>query len=734
MRRSLIAIVLVAGTAASVTSLARAQSEPSRPAQASPRAALPVRPLAAHGGDALPIRAITLYRSGVGYFERSGKVAGDDRVSLRIDKDVVNDILKSLVLLDVGGGGVSAVGYGSKEPLLRRLESFGVNIADNPSMADLMTRLRGARVRLTTAEGPVEGAILGTEMRNAPAPRPIEGGGAIAAPAVPEAFINIVTANGVKSVAVSRVNAYELLDERLSAELNLALVALAESRDERSATIDLAFTGAGERAVALGYVHETPVWKTTYRLTLPEDSASGEAKPRVQGWAIVENTTDEDWREVRLSLASGNPVGFRMDLHEPLFVDRPTLPVPTTMAARARLYESVEMPFSRDDKVNAGFGPRREAKREAALASPASAAMDLSRRVLDASGEMVQTGADMARYKALGSAPIDPGSQSQATDAGEAFRYELRAPVSIERRRSAMLPILGEALDARRVSIYNASDNRQHPMRGVELTNTTGFELTPGPISVFDGAGYAGDAQIGFTSRGQQRLLSYAVDLDVRVLADQATTDTVVKARIVGGMVEQQSVSRATTSYTLINRDGARDRVVLLEQAKRPGWDLRSPEKPSSVSEALNRFEVSLAKAEQKKYDVVEERTNWSRSAVASFDLPTILAFAQDGKASAAVADAVRKAATMQAGLNDLQAQAKRIKEEVSAISTDQSRIRSNMQTISKTSDLYANYMTKLTEQETRLERLAEQAADIEERSIAAKAALDAYIADLNVE
>lgn len=730
MRRSLLAIVLLAGTAASVTSLARAQSEPSRAAQAQTRAALPVRPLAAHGGDALPIRAITLYRSGVGYFERSGKVDGDDRVSLRIDKDVVNDILKSLVLLDVGGGGVSAVGYGSKEPLLRRLESFGVNIADNPSMADLMTRLRGARVRLTTAEGPVEGAILGTEMRNAPAPRPIDGGGAIAAPGAPEAFINIVTANGVKSVAVSRVNAYELLDERLSAELNLALVALAESRDERSATIDLAFTGAGERAVALGYVHETPVWKTTYRLTLPEDSASGESKPRVQGWAIVENTTDEDWRDVRLSLASGNPVGFRMDLHEPLFVDRPTLPVPTAMAARARLYESVEMPLAEADRANAGFS----AMVQAAPASVAPGAMPLHRRALDASGEMVQTGADMARYKAMGSAPIDPGSQAQAADAGEAFRYELRAPVSIERRRSAMLPILGEALDARRVSIYNASDNRQHPMRGVELTNTTGFELTPGPISVFDGAGYAGDAQIGFTSRGQQRLLSYAVDLDVRVLAQEATTETVVKARIVGGMVEQQSVSRATTSYTLINRDGARDRVVLVEQAKRPGWDLRSPEKPSSVSEALNRFEVSLAKAEQKKFDVVEERTNWSRSAVASFDLPTILAFAKDGKASAAVTDAVKKAAAMQATLNDLQAQTKRIKEEVSAISTDQSRIRSNMQTISKTSDLYASYMTKLTEQETRLERLAEQAADIEERSIAAKAALDAYIADLNVE
>lgn len=697
---------------------------------AAQQATSPARPAApALGADALPLRAVTLYRSGVGYFERSGMLAGDALVSLRIDKDLVNDMLKSLVLLDKGGGSVSAVGFGSKEPLARRLASFGVNIADNPSVAALLERVRGSRVRLTLPEGPVEGTVLGVEQRPTAVPVPRLPGGPEAqgvAGVIPEFFVNIVTAAGLKSVAISRVSAFELLDPKLAEELNLALAALAGARDERSASIDLAFTGAGERAVGVGYVHETPVWKTSYRLVLPEASESGAAKPVLQGWAIVENTTDEDWRDVRLSLASGAPVGFRMDLHEPLFIERPMLPVPTAAIARARIYESIEMPLGADsaEAAVAGLGSRFAEARSAqaqyrkASVAPASPMMDQS--------QVLNRADDLARYAAAG--------QASGVETGESFRYEISAPVTIERQRSAMLPTLAGPVDGRRVSIYNAGDSREHPMRGVELTNSSGFELAPGPISVFDGAGYAGDAQIGFTSRGQQRLLSYAMDLDVRVLFDAATTEEITKVRITGGMIEQQSVSRVTSAYRLTNRDGARDRVVIVEQAKRPGWELKAPQKPSSESEGLNRFEVALAKAAQASLTVVEERTNWSRIGVVGFDLPLLLTYAKNGKASQAVVDAVRKAAELQAGVKDLDSKVERAKSEVAAITADQQRIRQNMQAVDRASDLYARYMKTLAEQESRIEALNAGLADLQTRRDSAKAALDSYVGSLNVE
>ncbi len=721
MRRTRHPFLLVVATGLAVSTSALAAQQAASPAQ-------PAAP--ALSADALPLRAVTLYRSGVGYFERSGVLAGDALVSLRIDKDLVNDMLKSLVLLDKGGGSVSAVGFGSKEPLARRLASFGVNIADNPSVAALLERVRGSRVRLTLADGPVEGTILGVEQRPTAIPAPRTPGGPEAQGAtgvIPEFFVNIVTAAGLKSVAISRVSAFELLDAKLAEELNLALAALAGARDERSASIDLAFSGAGERAVAVGYVHETPVWKTSYRLVLPEASESGGAKPVLQGWAIVENTTDEDWREVRLSLASGAPVGFRMDLHEPLFIERPMLPVPTAAIARARIYESIEMPLGADSAEAAVAGlaaraaeqaPQRSRWSAKSGAAPASPMMDQS--------QVLNRADDLARYAAAG--------QASGVETGESFRYEISAPVTIERQRSAMLPTLAGPVDGRRVSIYNAGDSREHPMRGVEITNSSGFELAPGPISVFDGAGYAGDAQIGFTSRGQQRLLSYAIDLDVRVLFDAATTEEITKVRIAGGMIEQQSVSRVTSAYRLTNRDGARDRVVIVEQAKRPGWDLKAPQKPSSESEGLNRFEVALAKAAQATLSVVEERTNWSRIGVVGFDLPLLLTYAKNGKASQAVVDAVRKAAELQAGVNDLDAKVERAKSEGASISADQQRIRQNMQAVDRASDLYARYMKALTEQENRIEALNAVLADLQAKRDAAKAALDSYVGSLNVE
>ena len=63
------------------------------------------------------------------------------------------------------------------------------------------------------------------------------------------------------------------------------------------------FAGEGKRKVQVGYVVEAPIWKTSYRLVLSDTEA-----PFLQGWALVENTTDEDWQGVRLSLISGRPI------------------------------------------------------------------------------------------------------------------------------------------------------------------------------------------------------------------------------------------------------------------------------------------------------------------------------------------------------------------------------------------------------------------------------------------
>ena len=93
-------------------------------------------------------------------------------------------------------------------------------------------------------------------------------------------------------------------------------------RDQDKKPVTINFTGDGERHVRIGYVVETPVWKTSYRLILP---AGAQDKPKIQGWAIVENQTDNDWNGVQLSLVSGRPISFIQDLYQPLYIPRPVV-------------------------------------------------------------------------------------------------------------------------------------------------------------------------------------------------------------------------------------------------------------------------------------------------------------------------------------------------------------------------------------------------------------------------
>ncbi|MDX9912163.1 MAG: hypothetical protein RBS39_10055, partial [Phycisphaerales bacterium] len=280
----------------------------------------------ARADDELPVSAITLYRSGVGFFQRQGLVEGDAEVQLRFDADQINDILKSMVVLDLGGGEVGAARYASKEPLERRLSSFAIDVSDNPSIAELMKRLRGAPVKLQTIDGGIEGTIMGVEGR------PV----VINDQRVEHAFVSLITSKGVRSIDVANVSSFEITDEQLAGELTKALAAMAEHRADNVKAVDLSFHGTGSRRVAVGYVHEMPVWKTSYRLVLPEGTSESGGQPTLQGWAIVENTTDEDWEDVRLSLVAGRPVGFTMDLYEPLFAARPEMPVPFMAGVRPK--------------------------------------------------------------------------------------------------------------------------------------------------------------------------------------------------------------------------------------------------------------------------------------------------------------------------------------------------------------------------------------------------------------
>jgi len=686
--------------------------------------------------DKVPIRKITLYRSGVGFFEREGSVEGDAEIQLRFSTEQINDILKSMVLLDTNGGRINAVSYGSKEPLSRRLASFGVNISDNPSIPSLLNQLRGAEIKVTAAGEQIVGTILGVEERLVR--------GSKDEPTIKLPHLNLLTPTGMRSIAVNDVSSFDILDKELAGELNKALAALAEYRADRTKTVDLHFGANGQsgaRRVIVGYVHEMPVWKVSYRLILP-DSGSASKTPRVnvQGWAIVENNTDQDWNEVRLALVSGRPVSFQMDLYEPLYVSRPFIPVPTIPGVSPRAYQggmdgSLGIALAEAERREEADA-RRMQVRGRAPGSPPPAPSDPMADM--ASGASKKPGT-YAGISANEMTDYSAAAQAAAGEVGEVFQYQLEAPVTIERQRSAMIPILSSSVTGRRVSIFSSADGSEHPMRGVELTNDSKLQLLPGPIAVFDtndggASAYAGDSQIGHIAQGEKRLLAYAVDLDVSTLTSSKGENTVTKVRIVDGMFEQTVKTQNRTTYAFKNADAKRDRLIILEHQKLDGWKLITPEKPLEETQQIYRFEVPIAPAKSEAVTVLQERVDLQRVGVMSIDTPTILQYHKDGKLSDKALETFRDLGKRQSEINAIERLVQGFDRDISEINKEQGRIRENMGKIDRNSQLYTRYMTKLTEQETQIEDLMAKRTEGQASVDMLRRQFDEYVRGLNVE
>jgi hypothetical protein len=676
-----------------------------------------------------PIRAITLYRSGVGFFERRGLVQDAANIQLNFVSEQINDILKSMVVLDLDGGEITGISYSSKEPLQKRLASFGINIGDNPNAGEILSRLRGTAVTIQTPEGPASGTILNTEQR--PTVYPGSGGAGSGSTVVHNLpWINLLTSNGVKSYNLTQVTGFQIDDPALANELNKALAAIAEQRADRFKTVDVGFRGQGARQVVLAYVHEMPVWKTSYRLVLPEPNPQGgdAGQPTVQGWAIVENTTDQDWNGVKLSLVAGRPVSFQMDLYEPLYVERPEIPVPMVAGVAPRIFEGGEN-FA--DKEALGRVAAKMAKPAAAPGAPMRASSrdrSAGSALMDAA---VASEPEMSAEMLTGYAA---NAQAQAGEVGEVFQFTLKSPVDVKRQSSAMLPILSSGLEGKRVSIFNRNDGSKNPMRGVRLKNTSGLQLMPGPISVFDGAAYAGDAQIGHIPAGDTRLIAYAVDLDVSSLVKDESESNIMSLKIVQGVIEQTVKQRMTTTYAFSNKDAKRPRTVLVEHAKPHGWDLKAPVSALEETDALYRFEVPIEAGKDGALAVTHERIDFQRYGITDFSIDQLLEMSSHGKASRNVVEAFKKAATMQAEARTIEQRIQQLDQERQAISQDQSRLSELMKTIDRQTDLYKNYMGKLTRHESRLDAIAVQREQDQQALNTKRAELQAFLQNLNVE
>jgi hypothetical protein len=678
--------------------------------------------------QSLPIRNVVLFSSGVGYFQRKAEIEGSARIDLTFQVRDINDLIKSMVIQDEKGL-VSAVSYDSLDPVDRTLKSYAVNLNNNPTFGAILTQMRGEKVEVvlnqtvTNQPGTVSGSIMGIEKQRQTSKEGV----------VETEVLSMWCAEGVRAFKLTDIQRLRFLNPTMESEFRRALDTLALSHDAQKKAVSLNFTGEGKREVKVGYVVENPIWKTSYRLVMDKDG-----KPFLQGWAVVDNPTDDDWNQVGMALISGRPISFQMDLYQPLYVPRPMVELELFQSLRPVAYDS-------------GKRMQAEAAFAAAPAPPAAPGMGGGGGGFGApggpGGGAGGLRADRGEYRKAGEQlarelnqrmDLSKGIQSAATASqlGDFFQYVINQPVNLPRQKSALLPIVNKEVEGTRLSIYNPSVHAKFPMLGLKLKNTSGLHLMQGPITVFEGSTYAGDARISDLPQNDDRLISYAVDLGTEVEAKaHRKADRLTAVRIEHGIIIRTDRIREEMTYTATNRSG-QERTLWIEHPYRADFELVSKDKPVERTSDHYRFEMKLpTKAKESiAQTIVEERDVGTQISISNTDDGTIRFFINNAISSEGVKQALGKAMELKAKLNGMNQELTNVNEQLRTITEDQTRLRANLREMPTTAAAYKRYIDKFDKQETEIEGLRDQQKKLQNSVLKQRQEVDQFLANLNVK
>ena len=678
----------------------------------------------------LPIGQVVLFSSGVGYFQREGSVEGNARVDLSFPVTDINDLLKSMVLRDLDGGHISTVSYDSNAPVERTLKSFAINLTGNPTFAAILNQARGEKVEVVLQQtnanqpGTLSGTVIGIEKQQVAAVKET----------IEVELLNLWCADGVRSLKMPEVQRVRFLNPIMDSEFRKALETLALSHDTQKKAVSINFVGEGKRNVRVGYVVENPIWKTSYRLVLDKKE-----KPYLQGWAVVENPTDEDWKDVRMSLVSGRPISFQMDLYQPLYVPRPVVEPELFASLRPPTYsgslEQVREQIGKEERVRTKTELSREDEKRNQPSEPLQDSM-VPRRGGFAPRFNVE---DSTKYtkkaeEYLNLRQSGVGSAASAAKLGDFFQYAIDKPVTLPRQKSAMLPIVAKEIEATRVSIYNENTQAKFPLLGVKLKNTSGMHLNQGPITVFESSNYAGDARILDLQPNEERLLSYAIDLGTEVNPVPSSDNgrlTVVKA--IKGILYTTTKVRETKTYTIVNRNTA-ERIVLIEHPVRNDFALKDTDKPAETASDFYRFQVKVPAGKSEKQVVTEEHVINDSIQLTNLDDNNIRIFLNNPITSKKVKDGLNNAMKLRWALSKTQRDIQELDRQLNVITNDQVRLRANLKEMPATAAAYKRYLEKFDVQETQIEKYQADIKKLQRTEEVQRKEFEEFLANFSAE
>jgi len=657
----------------------------------------------------LTLKRVLLSSGGVGYFEYAATVTGNEVLSLPVRLDQVDDVMKSLVVYD-SKGGIGEVSLPGRQPLAEVFRDLPFDESALSSPAALLNALRGAEVTVTGART-LSGRILSVTQEQVQLPN--DGG------LVTRTRVSLMTPLGVSQFLLEDTDSLTFNDPTLQAAVEKALSAMSAHGAKDSRTLQVTTLGQGERQVVVGYVVETPLWKTSYRLTLDSDPAAKLAE--LQGWAVLENMSGEDWNEIELTLVSGNPVTFRQALYQSYYVDRPEVPV----EVMGRVLPPVDEERAQADEV-AGRAKDSDdyAERSLADAAPASPAPQASY----GGGEAYDQAAQEA-------ATITAAASSEATTQ---VIFTFPTPVSVEAGHSLLVPFIARDVPAERLSFWQPSVHPTHPLAAVEIENDGESGLPPGVITLYErepggGVSFVGDARLAVLPAGETRLVSFAVDQKVTVREETESDRVVTQVSITKGVMTLTSRETYRVDYEITGA-AKEPRVVLLQHPRWYGWSLVEPaEEQIEVTPESYRARVAVEAGGKASFSFVFEQPVAEQVYLSGLDDGSLYYYLESDYLSAEAKEQLTILVDLRATLADKRRALADIEAEISQIIADQNRLRENLKSVPAESDLQRRYLETLNQQEDELIRLRQQSATLRAEVRAAEEAVSVFVGQLTL-
>ena len=414
----------------------------------------------------------------------------------------------------------------------------------------------------------------------------------------------------------------------------------------------------------------TPIWKSSYRLIF---AATGD--PTLEGWAIVDNTTGEDWNKVQLALVSGRPVSFISRLYEPKYVARQTADLAEEQAQAPVTYDGaigVVVGGVMGGMAGLAGGMGGGGNRPALAASPSfdrSSKFDSPRRALA-----------MAEMSAVSTVAVN----TESRDLGDLFEYRFGTPVTVRKNESVMLPFVQQKLAARKLLIYTSGQTSRNPMSAAALVNSTGKTLDGGPITIFDASAYGGEALMESLKAGDKRLISYATDLGTRITTNAESGSEVVREiKAKDGILTAKLAILETTTYTIRNVD-PRAKTLIIEHPLHSESKLLSDVKPTETTANHNRFEVKLAASGTDKFVVREERIIDNVEQISNLNDDQILIYQRNKSLTEAARKQLDQIVAKKREIQTANGQNGRFTTEINEVVQDQARIRQNLESLNR--------------------------------------------------